>query len=47
MLHSETVFSVIALDASLYVQTYKHNFMINFLNINTASLNEKIKTYKL
>ena len=47
ILHSETVFSVIALDASLYVQTHKHNFMINFLNINTASLNEKIKTYKL
>ncbi len=46
-LHSETVFSVIALNASSYVQIYKHNLMINFLDINSASLNKKIKTYKL
>ncbi len=45
--HSETVFLVIALDASLYVQTHKHNLMTDFLDIDTASLNEKIKTYKL
>ena len=45
--HSEIVFSVIASDVSLYVQIYEHNFMINFLDINTASLNEKIKTYRL
>jgi len=47
ILHSETVFSVTALNVSLYVQTYEHNFIINFLDINTASLNEKIKTYRL
>ena len=46
-LHSETVFSVIALNASSYVQIYEHNLMINFLDINSASLNKKIKTYKL
>jgi len=45
--HLETVFSVIALNASLYVQTYKHNLIINFLDINIVSLNEKIKTYRL
>ncbi len=45
--HSETVFSAIALDISLYVQTYKYNLMINFLDVDTASLNRKIKTYRL
>ncbi len=45
-LHSEIIFSVIASDASLYVQTYKHNFMINFLDVDTASLNRKIKIYR-
>jgi len=45
--HSEIVFSVIALNASSYIQTYKHDLMINFLDIDTASLNKKIKTYKL
>ncbi len=45
--HSETVFSVITLDINLYVQTYKHDLMINFLDVDTASLNEKIKTYRL
>ncbi len=45
--YSETVFSVIALDVSLYIQIYKHDLMINFLNVDTASLNEKIKTYRL
>jgi len=45
--HSETVFSVAALNASLYVQTYKHDFMINFLNVDIASLNKKIKIYRL
>ncbi len=41
MSHSETAFFTAALDASL------HNNMINFLEVNTASLNEKIKTYRL
>ena len=45
--HSETVFSVITLDINLYVQTYKHDLMINFLDVDTALLNEKIKTYRL
>jgi len=40
-LHSETAFLTAALDISLY------NNMINFLEVNTASLNEKIKTYRL
>ena len=39
--HSETAFSAAASDASL------HNNMINFSEVNTASLNEKIKTYRL
>ena len=39
--HSETKFSAAASDVSLY------NNIINFLEINTASLNKKIKTYKL
>ena len=46
-LYLKTVFSVTALNASSYVQIHKHNLMINFLNINTALLNEKIKTYRL
>ena len=46
-LHSKIIFSVTALDASLYIQTYEHDLMTNFLDINTASLNEKIKTYRL
>jgi len=45
--HSEIVFSVTASDASSHVQTHEHNFMINFLNVDTASLNKKIKTYRL
>ncbi len=45
--HSETVFSAAASDTSLYVQIHKHNLMINFLDINTASLNKKIKIYRL
>jgi len=40
-LHSETAFLTAALDISLY------NNIINFLEVNTASLNEKIKTYRL
>jgi len=39
--HSETAFSAAASDTSLY------NNMINFSEIDTASLNEKIKTYRL
>ncbi len=46
-LHSETAFSAAALNISLYVQIYEYNLMINFLDINTASLNEKIKIYRL
>ncbi len=45
--HLEIIFSVIALDVNLYVQTHEHNLMINFLDINIASLNEKIKIYRL
>jgi len=45
--HSEIVFSVTALNISSHVQTYKHNFMINFSDVDTVSLNEKIKIYKL
>jgi len=45
--HSEAVFSVTALNVSSHIQTYEHNLMTNFLDINTASLNEKIKTYRL
>ncbi len=40
-LHSETAFSAAASDASLY------NNIINFLEVNTASLNRKVKTYRL
>ena len=45
--HSEIIFSVIALNVSLHVQTHEHDLMTDFLDINTASLNEKIKTYRL
>jgi len=45
--HSEIIFSATALDASLHIQTHEHNLMINFLDIDTASLNRKIKTYRL
>ena len=45
--HSETVFSATALNTSLYVQTYEYNFIINFLDVDTASLNRKIMTYRL
>ncbi len=39
--HSEIIFSAAASDTSL------HNNIIDFLKINTALLNEKIKTYRL
>jgi len=39
--HSETVFSAAASDTSL------HNNMINFSEVDTASLNEKVKAYRL
>ncbi len=39
--HSETAFLTAALDTSL------HNNIINFSEVNTASLNEKVKTYRL
>ncbi len=39
--HSETAFSAAASDTSL------HNVMINSSDIDTASLNRKIKTYRL
>ncbi len=45
--HSEIIFSVTALDVSLHIQIHEHNLMINFLDVDTASLNEKIKTYRL
>ncbi len=40
-LHSETAFLTATSDTSL------HNNMINSLKVDTASLNEKIKTYRL
>jgi len=40
-LHSETAFLTAASDASL------HNNMTDFSEVNTASLNEKVKTYRL
>jgi len=40
-LHSETAFLTAASDISL------HNNIINFSEVNTALLNEKIKTYRL
>jgi len=46
-LYSETVFSAAVLNANLQNQTYEHNLMINFLNINIVSLNRKIKIYRL
>ncbi len=39
--HSETAFLTAASDTSL------HNNMINSLKVDTALLNEKIKTYRL
>ncbi len=39
--HSETAFSAAALDVSL------HNIMINSSDIDTVSLNEKVKAYRL
>ncbi len=39
--HSETTFSTAASDTSL------HNNMTDFLEVNTASLNRKIKIYRL
>jgi len=39
--YSEAAFLTAASDASL------HNNMINFSEVNTASLNEKIKAYRL
>jgi len=39
--HSEAAFPAAAPDAS------PHNNMINFSEVNTASLDEKIKTYRL
>ncbi len=39
--HSETAFSTAASDTSL------HNNMTDFLEVNTASLNRKIKIYRL
>jgi len=45
--HSKIIFSVTASDTNSHVQTHKHNFMTNFLDIDTASLNEKIKIYRL
>jgi len=44
--HSKIIFSVTASDTSSHVQTYKHNFMTNFLDVDTALLNEKIKIYR-
>ncbi len=41
ILHLKTAFSAAALDTSLY------NNIINFSEINTVSLNKKIKTYRL
>ncbi len=43
----KATFSVTASDTSLHVQTHEHDLMINFLDINTASLNEKVKAYRL
>ena len=40
-LHSEIIFSAAASDVSL------HNNMINFSEVDTASLNEKVKAYRL
>ena len=45
--HSEIVIFITASNVSSHVQIYKHNFMTNFLDIDTALLNEKIKTYRL
>jgi len=45
--HSEIVFFVTALNISLHIQTHKYNFMIDFLDVDITSLNEKIKIYRL
>jgi len=45
--HSKIVFSVTALNTSSHAQTHEHNFMTDFLDIDTALLNEKIKIYRL
>ena len=45
-LHSEIAFPVTASDTSLHVQIHEHNLMINFSDVDTASLNRKIKTYR-
>ncbi len=45
--HSEIIFPVTASDASSYIQIHEHNLMTNFLDVDTASLNRKIKTYRL
>jgi len=45
--HSEIVFSVTVLNVSSYIQICEHNLITDFLNINIASLNRKIKTYRL
>ncbi len=47
MLHSEIIFSAAASDTNLHVQTYEHDLMTDFLNIDTTSLNRKIKAYRL
>ncbi len=44
--HLKIIFFAAALNTSLYVQTHEYNLMINFLDINIASLNKKIKTYR-
>jgi len=45
--HSKIVFSITVLNVSSYVQTYKHNFMTDFLDVDIVLLNEKIKIYRL
>ena len=47
ILHLKIIFSTAASDVSLHVQSYEHNFMINFSDIDTALLNRKIKIYRL
>jgi len=45
--HSEIVFSVTASNTNLHVQTHEYNLITDFLDVNIALLNEKIKIYKL
>ncbi len=45
--HSEIIFSVTASNASSHIQTHEHDLMTNFLDVDTVSLNEKIKAYRL